>query len=146
LLHLRDIATKRGHHFSIVSEMLDVRNRTLAEVTKADDFIVSDRLVSLLMAQVASNKLLNRVFTDLFDTDGAEIYLKPIKDYVAVDTEVTVATLIEAASRRKEVAIGYRIEALHTDADHQYGIVMNPAKAQTVKFTPADMLIVLADG
>lgn len=146
LLHLRDIATKRGHHFSIVSEMLDVRNRTLAEVTKADDFIVSDRLVSLLMAQVASNKLLNRVFTDLFDTDGAEIYLKPIKDYVAVDTEVTVATLIEAASRRKEVAIGYRIEALHTDAEHQYGIVMNPAKARTVTFTPADMLIVLADG
>ncbi len=145
LLHLRDIATKGGHHFSIVSEMLDVRNRTLAEVTKADDFIVSDRLVSLLMAQVASNKLLNRVFTDLFDTDGAEVYLKPIKDYVAVGTEVTVATLVESASRRKEVAIGYRIESLHTDATQQYGIVINPAKAHTVTFTKEDMLIVLAD-
>ena len=37
------------------SEMLDLRNRALAEVTRADDFIVSARLVSLLMAQVAEN-------------------------------------------------------------------------------------------
>ncbi|MCB0055197.1 MAG: hypothetical protein KDE24_37220, partial [Caldilinea sp.] len=47
LLHLRDIATKHGHSFSIVSEMLDVRNRRLAEITRPDDFIVSDQLVSL---------------------------------------------------------------------------------------------------
>ena len=47
LLHLRDIAAKPAERFSIVSEMLDVRNRDLAEVTRADDFIVSDRLVSL---------------------------------------------------------------------------------------------------
>src|SRR5262249_33875920 len=42
LLHLRDIAATAGRRFSIVSEMLDVRNRDLAEVTRADDFIVSD--------------------------------------------------------------------------------------------------------
>jgi hypothetical protein len=30
--------------------MLDICNRNLAEVTHADDFIVSDRLVSLLLA------------------------------------------------------------------------------------------------
>ena len=42
--------------FSIVSEMLDLRNRALAEVARADDFIVSDRLISLLMAQVAETK------------------------------------------------------------------------------------------
>ncbi|MBA3074257.1 MAG: potassium transporter TrkA, partial [Anaerolineae bacterium] len=44
LLHLRDIAEKTGHNFSIVSEMLDIRNRNLAEVSQADDFIVSDKL------------------------------------------------------------------------------------------------------
>ena len=50
--------------------MLDLRNRALAEVTRADDFIVSDRLVSLLMAQVAENPQLNAVFADLFDAGG----------------------------------------------------------------------------
>ncbi len=145
LLHLRDIANKSGHYFSIVSEMLDVRNRTLAEVTKADDFIVSDRLVSLLMAQVSTNKMLNSVFTDLFDANGSEIYLKPMSDYVTTGESVTVSTLIEAAIRRNEVAIGYRIEAMHSDAEHQYGIVINPPKAREVTFSANDMIIVLAN-
>ena len=82
LLHLRDIATKKDCHFSIVSEMLDVRNRNLADITRADDFIVSDRLVSLMMAQVAENPRLNLVFQDLFDPEGSEIYLKPASDFV----------------------------------------------------------------
>jgi hypothetical protein len=45
LLHLRDIGQQSGKTFSIVSEMLDARNRQLAEVTQADDFIISDRLI-----------------------------------------------------------------------------------------------------
>jgi voltage-gated potassium channel Kch len=51
LLHLRDIANKTGQDFSIVSQMLDVRNRNLAEVTRADDFIVSDKLISLMLCR-----------------------------------------------------------------------------------------------
>ena len=46
--------------------MPDVRNRQLAEVTRADDFIVSDSLVSLLLSQIAENRDLNAVFGDLF--------------------------------------------------------------------------------
>ena len=43
LLHLRDIASERsGRLLDRQSEMLDLRNRALAEVTRADDFIVSD--------------------------------------------------------------------------------------------------------
>jgi hypothetical protein len=41
LLHLRDIAKQTNRTFSIVSEILDVRNRDLAEVTSADDVIIS---------------------------------------------------------------------------------------------------------
>ena len=82
LLHLRDMEERNGLDFSIVSEMLDLRNRALAEVTHADDFIVSARLVSLLMAQVAENAHLNAVFADLFDQDGSEIYLRRAGDYV----------------------------------------------------------------
>lgn len=41
LLHLRDIRKKGGHSFTIVTEMLDERNRRLAEVSNTDDFIVT---------------------------------------------------------------------------------------------------------
>ncbi len=67
LLHLRDIAERTGQNLSIVSEMLDIRNRDLAEVTKADDFIVSDKLIGLMLAQISENKELTAVFDDLFD-------------------------------------------------------------------------------
>ena len=53
LLHLRDIGAAAGRTFSIVSEMLDERDRELAEVARADDFIVSARVLSLLLAQIA---------------------------------------------------------------------------------------------
>ncbi|HPH19911.1 MAG TPA: NAD-binding protein, partial [Haliscomenobacter sp.] len=62
LLHLRDLADKAGKDFSIVSEMLDIRNRELAEVSKADDFILSDKLLSLVLTQISENKALKKVY------------------------------------------------------------------------------------
>ncbi|MBI2782317.1 MAG: potassium transporter TrkA [Chloroflexi bacterium] len=146
LLHLRDIATAIGHPFSITSEMADVRNRTLAEVTRADDFIVSDRLISLLLTQVSENKQLNAVFADLFDADGSEVYLRPVADYVATGRPVTVATIVEAARRLEEVAIGYRVRTESNDAGLAYGVHVNPRKSATVTFSPDDKVIVLAAG
>lgn len=146
LLHLRDIASIAGHPFSITSEMADVRNRTLAEVTRADDFIVSDRLISLLLTQVSENRRLNAVFADLFDADGAEIYLRPIGDYVTVGQPVTVATLVEAARRLDEVALGYRIRAETGDAASGYGVHVNPPKSRSITFESGDKAIVLARG
>ena len=91
--------------------MLDLRNRALAEVTHADDFIVSARLVSLLMAQVSENTQLNAVFADLFDVAGSEIYLRPAREYLEPGVEVTYATIVASARRRNEVAIGVRTQA-----------------------------------
>lgn len=145
LLHLRDMAERRGRNFSIVSEMLDSRNRTLAETTQADDFIVSDRLISLMLSQVSENKYLNAVFTDLFDPEGAEIYLKPASAYVQPGVAVNFYTVVEAARRRNEVAIGYRKLSLSGNKAESYGVKVNPNKAQKMTFSDEDMIIVIAD-
>jgi voltage-gated potassium channel Kch len=143
LLHLRDISEKQNKHFSVVSEMLDLRNRQLAEITHADDFIVSDHLISLMLAQLSENGELYDVFTDLFDPDGSEIYLKPASDYVASGKPVNIYTVLEAARRMGEVAIGYRIAAEEGTANH--GVYTNPKKSTIVTFTEEDKLIVLAE-
>lgn len=145
LLHLRDMGEKLNHDFAIVSEMLDVRNRALAEVTNADDFIVSERLVSLMLSQVSENKELNAVFGDLFDPEGSEIYVKPAADYVAPGVEVSFSTIVESARRRGEVAIGYRVNAAARDAGAQYGVKVNPPKSARVRLGADDRVIVLAD-
>ncbi|HEX6864953.1 MAG TPA: potassium transporter TrkA, partial [Thermoanaerobaculia bacterium] len=135
LLHLRDMAEKGGHDFRIVSEMLDVRNRELAEVTQADDFIVSNKLTSLMLSQVSENKALNAVFADVFDPDGSEIYLKPAANYVELGVEVSFYTVVEAARRRGEVVIGYRQMAHAKDAARSYGVAVNPKKSARLAFS-----------
>ena len=89
--------------------MLDVRNLELAEVTKADDFIVSDRFICLLLSQISEGKALSGVFEDLFNAEGSEIYLKPAQNYITLGQEVNFYTIVKSARRRNEVAIGYRI-------------------------------------
>lgn len=145
LLHLRDIGDRSGNIFSIVSEMLDIRNRALAEVARPDDFIVSEKLVSLMLSQVSENKELNAVFTDLFDPEGSEIYLKPVGNYVTAGEPVNFYTVVEAARRRGEVAMGYRLKADAKDASKAYGVVVNPNKSEKVAFSEADRIIVLAE-
>ena len=145
LLHLREIAETASQPFSIVSEMLDPRNRVLAEVTRADDFIVGDRLVALLLAQVSENKELNAVFQDLFDPDGSEIYLKLASNYVTIGKPVNFYTVVESARRRGEIAIGYRIKAQSGDASQAYGVKVNPKKSKSVTFAEWDRIIVIAE-
>lgn len=145
LLHLRDIEQQQGESFSVVSEMLDLKNRVLAEVTKVDDFIVSNKLTSLLLTQISENGDLLAVFEDLFDSEGSEIYLKPAADYVATKQPVNFYTIVEAARRRNEIIIGYRLMAQATDSRMAYGVKINPNKSDMISFNENDKLIVLAE-
>ena len=145
LLHLRSISESGTDRLNIVSEMLDIRNRQLADVTRADDFIVSDKLLSLLMTQVAENKYLMRVFEDLFDAEGSEIYIKLVENYVKIDKPVNFYTMLEAAARRGEIAIGYRIIKHAKERKHQYGVIINPVKSKPIQFSAGDKIIVLAE-
>ena len=145
LLQLRDIESTTGVEFNIVSEMLDDRNRELAEVTKADDFIVSDKLISLMLSQVSENQQLTDVFDTLFSSRGSEIYLRPAERYVTPGASVDFYTVLEAARRRGETAIGYRVAALARSAADDYGVVVNPRKAEKRVFAAGDKIIVLAE-
>jgi voltage-gated potassium channel Kch len=145
LLHLRNLAEAAGKDLSIVSEMMDIRNRALAQVAKADDFIVSDKLVSLMLSQLSENKHLDSVFRVLFSAEGSEIYIRPARDYVATGQTLDFHTVLEAAARRGETAIGYRIVADGNDASKGFGVKVNPNKSETFAFAEGDQVIVLAE-
>jgi ion channel POLLUX/CASTOR len=145
LLHLRDIETTSGREFTIVSEMLDEGDRELAEVSQADDFIVSSRLLSLLLAQIAETPDLADVFGDLFDADGAEVYLRDVAEYVEVGAAVAFSTLQASAQGRGEVALGFRVAARAKSVTAQYGVVLNPPRDAVLTFEPDDRVVVLAE-
>jgi voltage-gated potassium channel Kch len=144
LLHLRDLARIHDHPYSVVTEILDGRNRLLAQGDHADDFIVSDELVSLMLAQVSEHAALNQVLTGLFDSDGSEIYLKPAGEYVRVGATATYATVVESARRRGQTAIGFRDAGLGMSEQHNYGLAINPHKSASRTWAAADRVIVLS--
>jgi len=145
LLHLREIADEVGLDLNVVSEMIDDRNRQLAEVTRADDFIVSDKLISLMLSQVSENKQLTDVFEDLFSSAGSEIYLRAAERYIKPGVEIDFYTVLEAARQRGETAIGYRVAADARNGDKAYGVHVNPRKAGRFTFAAGDKVIVLAE-
>ncbi len=145
LLHLRDICDRHHHNVQIVTEILDVRNQALAQVARPDDFVISEQLISLMLAQVAEQKNINAVLTDLFSPEGSEIYLKPAGNYVSVDRPVNFYTIVEAARQRGESAIGYRRKADANNVARSYGVVINPAKDQPIQLQPNDAIILLAE-
>lgn len=145
LLHLRNIAELTGKQFSIVSEMLDIRNRRLAEVAKVNDFIVSDTIISLLIAQVSENNLLNAVFEDIFDADGSELYIKPIDRYVSLNEPVSFYTVLEAARRKGETAFGYKLASESKENLPGGGVHINPKKSAMVQYAAGDCVIVAAE-
>nr|WP_312032920.1 potassium transporter TrkA [Actinomadura latina] len=159
LLHLRDMEdalgpppppggtpphAPRNDPFAIVSEINDDANREIAQVTKADDFVVSEKLISLMLTQLSENRHLYDVFVDLLDPAGSEIYLKPACDYLVPAVEANFATLIESARRRGEVALGYRLTARFHEPPG-YGVVLNPDKAAPLTLSADDRVIVLAE-
>lgn len=141
LLHLRDITA--AEPVPVISEILDPRNRDLASSGERDDFIVSNRLVSLVISQIAENPHLAAVLDELMSRDGHELYVRPVTDYVHPG-EVTFGTVCEAALRRGEIAVGYRSVGRNGQEDGVAAVV-NPAKGTRLTFTADDMLVVLAE-
>jgi len=86
-----------------------------------------------MLSQVSENKLLNPVFTDIFDPEGSEIYLKPADCYVTAGKPVNFYTVVEAARRRGEVALGYKRAALALQAEESYGV-----RVKSQEISPGD--------
>jgi len=146
LLHLRKIAESAGAHINVVSEMIDVRNRELAEVTRADDFVVSNKLVSLMLAQASENENIGAIFGDLLDEQGSEIVMRRAESYLELGLPMSFYTVTEACRRRGEVAIGYvrKRASMEIDPRNMGGVVVNPKKSELLTYEAGDRIIVLA--
>ncbi|MDD9379397.1 NAD-binding lipoprotein [Streptomyces sp. ZAF1911] len=144
LLHLRAIGDAAQRELALTTEMSDDGNRLLAPARGGADFIVSGRLISLLMTQISESPYLAEVFEELFKAEGHEFHLKPAADYVRTGTEVSFATVVESARRRHACAVGYRLRAQSATApDH--GVRINPDKRHRIRFSDGDWVIVLAE-
>jgi voltage-gated potassium channel Kch len=145
LLHLRRIADQVGAQIDVVSEMIDVRNRELARVTRVEDFVVSNRLVSLMLARASENPYLEAIFNDLLDEEGSEISLRPAYNHVEIGAPTTFYDLVEYVLRRGEIAIGQHRPSLTDDSGRGLsGVVINLTRSSVTFYHADDRVIILA--
>lgn len=145
LLLLRD-RRQKGQVASqeVCSEILDPKNRELAATTEIDDIVISNEMVSMVLAQITYEPRVRAVLEDLFQSDGSEIYLKDLSMYATAGSTVTFEQLLLAANQRGELALGYQL-AKDAEAE-RHGLRLNPVDRQTpITVQPGDRLVVLAE-
>ena len=128
----------------IVSEVLSAANSDLIQRHSKTDTIISPRLISMLLAQVSQQLMLERVYADLMNAHANEIYLKPISRYMSQPGGCTFADLMRAAARLGEIALGVKIRADADDAEKDFGVRINPPKDAPLALTEHDEVIVVS--
>jgi hypothetical protein len=146
LMHVRnalnnDINGDSGR-VNLVTEMLKTESVDLAQIARPDDFIVSQRLVSLYIAQLAEHPQRRNAIDQLLESGGVQVALVPA-DSILSQTTFTFADVVRAAARNGDVAIGWRISDVGgTDETHRFKL--NPPKSDRVSLEEVSSLILLS--
>ena len=152
LLHLRKLAWEayragRPYQTKLVTEVLESSNQELIQQAGVNDFVISNRLISMIFAQLSEEPRMKKVYDDLFSEEGSEIYVKPVELYFAqLPVQVRFADLMRVAQHRDgEVCLGYKLRAHEREASENFGIALAPPKDRVVTLSAGDSLVVLAE-
>jgi len=149
LLLLRRIFSQypnESQNTKLITEILDSQNDALVAKAGVQDVIISNRLVSMIMAQISESRDIEKVYDDIFEEDGSEIYLKPAHLYFeSLPVELSFADMMGLAQKRNEVCMGVKIKALENKREENNGITLIPEKNTTFTLKAEDSLVVLAE-
>lgn len=129
----------------LVSEVADSDNVELIRAVGVKDFLISNKFVSKIYAQVSEEPDVMKAYDELFKAEGSEIYLKPVSVFMQKAGRMAFADICAAAIKRNETCFGVRIKAEEDDPDKGHGIYVNPDKAREFTLTLDDYLITLAE-
>lgn len=125
-------------------ELADPKDFSLAQaVGRHDDFVISARLGSLLLAHLSENSELWTVFQSLLDPEGISICVESATDYVAAGSTRRFDEVMEAVFAKEKIAIGYRLDPSQGSRNRSGQVVLNPAKSEQIDFEDGDEVIVI---
>jgi Trk K+ transport system NAD-binding subunit len=133
LLELRKLAGSPSP-VRVVAELLDPRDVELVRKGGTEEFIVGDRLTSLLMAQLAEEGSLRDVFAALLASKGPELAVIPAEAIAAVGHVTTYRQLLRHLLERRYFLIGTRLGPT---------VTLNPAAPEPLVLQSGVELIVI---
>jgi hypothetical protein len=151
LLLLRKIAkiekiNVRKSKTKIITQVLNSDNQDLIIQTDVDDFIISNKLITMILAQLSEEPQIKKLYDDIFQEDGSEIYVKPASLYFEeLPMKASFASIMGQARKREEICLGLRFGDLSKDANANFGVILNPQKDEVFEIGENDFLVVLAE-
>ena len=145
LINLRDIEKRENKNFVLTTELINSNNAEIFASNMDDDYLYSEDIVQSMLVQISENPTLDKFFNDLASPEGAEIYFKPISDYVDISEPIDFYTICKSALNKGQTVIGYQLADNEHLKELDSGIVINPVKSEKRFFNTEDMLIVFAD-
>jgi ion channel POLLUX/CASTOR len=126
-----------GKQPRLVLELLDELNVALIDPERCE-YLLSPRVLSHMLGQVALRRELNSVFEQLFNSGRTEITFRNVLRYGAgAGRRVSFAELQVLARTHHEVALGY------FSAEGACGLMLNPGPAAEWTVAPGDRVVVL---
>lgn len=138
--HLREKITEshgsEAWNTTIVSEIRNPRNRKLASAAGIDDFVVSNEVCSMVMAQLVIQPGLSRVYAEIFDPSGCEIQLRNALNY----EPGKFCEIVEQGFIRNEIVLGWL-----TGTRSDVMVSLNPKRDAIVPIQPETKIVVIAE-
>lgn len=107
VLLIRNILEQTQSKGALVCEILDPRTEKLLELAKLDDFLSSNDLCSMALAQVAKESDIHGLLETIFSPEGDEMHIKDIRLYAYEQEQLSWWEITARARMRGEVAMGF---------------------------------------
>jgi len=122
--------------------LLDVTDEIIGQVAKPDDFIVSERLVSLALTQLSENPAIYPILRQLLSAEGVHLYLAE-QAALPLQEIQTFYDVVVAAQRAGAIAIGMQRVQVSLNGAAETSIVLNPDKSVPLAVGPHDRVVIL---
>ncbi|PIE52186.1 hypothetical protein CSA37_08035 [Candidatus Fermentibacteria bacterium] len=138
LLIIKRIREDAGNNWNgtVVAEIRNPRNRKLATAAEIDDFVISNEVCSMIMAQLVRQKDLGPVYKEIFTPAGSEIYLRCGSQY----TRGSFYDLEIQGRRRGEIVLGWL-----TGRGNKAKVTLNPSRNKIMPESKNIKIIAIAE-
>lgn len=141
-----DMNIGEENHTKIITQILNSDNQDLILQTDVDDFLISNKLITMILAQLSEEPNIKKLYDDIFQEDGSEIYVKPAHLFFEnLPVQLDFATIMAQAAKRDEICLGVRKGEFSMNPDKNFGVFLNCPKDEVVTITDKDFLVVLAE-
>jgi len=125
-----------------ISEILDSRTKSLLSVANCKGYIMSNQIISSVMAQVSEEKDINIVLREILTAEGSETYIRSVTRYVDLEkeNEMSFWDIALRARQLREVAVGFKPEGMAFKEAAKL-IINPPDKAAKRKWAPGDIIV-----